>query len=268
MIRAEDQGQLEESPAHKLKASAVKVICFGATRGMGRSLARLLAAKHAQIFLLGRNEEELKASARDLETRGALGEVGTAKCDLLDPEGFSRAIDAADRHMEGFNTVIVTAGLFGTQEELEKDSALLQKVLFANFTGTILFCEEVRKRLLARKGGGTLCVFSSVAGDRGRKPVILYGATKAGLSHYLEGLDHRYRSEGLVTICVKPGFVKTSMTSELKPPPFAGDPDRVARDVLAAIQKKKPMIYSPRIWGWILGVIRRLPRFVMRKIGF
>ena len=65
-------------------------------------------------------------------------------------------------------------------------------------------------------------MFSSVAGERGRKPVAIYGASKAGLTRYLEALDHKYRAEGLKTICVKPGFVRTGMTHGLKPPPFAG----------------------------------------------
>src|SRR5690606_38634357 len=105
-------------------------------------------------------------------------------------------------------------------------------------------CEAARRYLLGR-GGGTLCVFSSVAGDRGRKPVVLYGATKAGLSRYLEGLDHRYRSHGLKVVCVKPGFVKTSMTEGLKPPPFAGEPEQVARQVVKAIDRGTPQVYSP-----------------------
>jgi short-subunit dehydrogenase len=163
--------------------------------------------------------------------------------------------------------VIVTAGLFGTQEKLEQDAAFTRELLTVNFTNTILFCEEVRRRLLA-SGGGTLCVFSSVAGDRGRKPVILYGATKAGLSHYLEGLDHKFRSQGLVVVSVKPGFVKTGMTAGLKPPPFAGEPDAVARTVLNAIDAKSPLVYAPGIWRWIMLVIRSLPRAVMRRISF
>ena len=115
---------------------------------------------------------------------------------------------------------------------------------------------------------GTLCVFSSVAGERGRKPVILYGAAKAGLTRYLEGLDHKFRARGLRTICVKPGFVKTGMTVGLKPPPFAGTPEDVARRVLKAIDRGWPEVYVPWPWRWVMCVIRRLPRWVMRKIGF
>ena len=150
---------------------------------------------------------------------------------------------------------------------LASDRAAAALVLDTIFTGTVLFCEDARERLLTQ-GGGTLCVFSSVAGDRGRKPVILYGASKAGLSHYLEGLDHRYRSEGLVTITVKPGFVRTSMTAGLEPPPFAGEADAVSRQVLSAIDRGQPVVYAPWPWRWIMAIIRRLPRAVMRRVGF
>ena len=136
-----------------------------------------------------------------------------------------------------------------------------------DFANTVVFCEEARRRLLAR-GGGTLCVFSSVAGERGRKPVVLYGAAKAGLSRYLEGLDHKFRAQGLRTICVKPGFVRTGMTEGLKVPPFAGEPDAVAAQVLRGVERGRPVIYAPGIWALIMLVIRFLPRFVMRKIGF
>ena len=105
-------------------------------------------------------------------------------------------------------------------------------------------------------------------GRAGRKPVVLYGAAKAGLSRYLEGLDHKFRARGLRTICVKPGFVKTGMTAGLKPPPFAGTPDEVARRVVKAIDRGWPEVYVPAPWRWVMCVIRRLPRFVMRRIEF
>jgi short-subunit dehydrogenase len=162
---------------------------------------------------------------------------------------------------------VVTGGLFAGQDQLEADEIFTRALLNVNFTGTVLFCEQVRKRLLAR-GGGTLCVFSSVAGERGRKPVILYGAAKAGLSHYLEGLDHKFRARGLRVVTVKPGFVKTGMTAGLTPPPFAGEPEAVAATVLRAITRGKPVVYAPSIWRLVMFVIRLLPRFVMRRIGF
>ena len=246
----------------------MKAVLLGATKGMGRALAQQMAARGDRLFLLGDRVEELAISAQDLEVRGAAGPVGTAYCDLLQPDTFAPALDRAQQELDGFDTVVVTAGIFATQEQLEDDPQLLARLLTADFTNTVLFCEESRKRLPEGKEGGTLCVFSSVAGERGRKPVVLYGAAKAGLSRYLEGLDHKFRSRGLRTICVKPGFVKTGMTAGLKPPPFAGTPEEVARRVLKAIDRGWPEVYAPWPWRWVMCVIRSLPRFVMRRIGF
>lgn len=245
----------------------MKVVLLGATRGMGRALARAMAQRGDRLFLLGRDPEELARSAQDLEVIAGGGKVEAALCDLLEPDTFARALDQASQALNGFDTVVVTAGLFATQERLEEDAALRQDLLTADFTNTIQFCEAARQRLLAA-GGGTLVVFSSVAGERGRKPVILYGAAKAGLSRYLEGLDHKFRAQGLRTICVKPGFVKTGMTAGLTPPPFAAEPDDIAPAVLKAIDRGRPEVYVPGIWRWVMLLIRNLPRAVMRRIGF
>ncbi len=245
----------------------MKVAILGGTRGMGRALARAMAARGDAICLLGRDESELRRSRADLLARGESVVVSTATCDLAEPSGFAAALTTARDSLAGLDCVVVTAAQFAPQEELEQDLSRTAQLLQANFTNTILFCEHARQRLLEH-GGGTLCVFSSVAGERGRKPQVIYGASKAGLSAYLEGLDHRYHAAGLVTICVKPGFVKTGMTQGLKPPPFAGEPDAVARDVLRAIDRRRPVLFTPWPWRWVMLVIRNLPRFVMRRINF
>jgi short-subunit dehydrogenase len=234
---------------------------------MGQELARLMAVRGDRVFLLGRDATGLDECAKDLEARAGQPIAGSAVCDLARPDTFIPALDAAAAALGEIDTVIVTAARMSEQEEMENNADLARDMLTVNFVNTITFCEEVRRRLLAA-GGGTLCVFSSVAGDRGRKPIILYGASKSGLSFYLEGLDHKFRSQGLVTICVKPGFVKTGMTAGLKPPPFAGEPGPVAERVLKAIDRGTPLVYAPGIWRCVMLVIRFLPRFVRRKIGF
>lgn len=241
-------------------------IVFGGTKGMGRALARLMAARGDQLFLLGRDPEDLERSAQDLRIIGAAA-VGSCHCDLLKVETFAPALHRAGMALGGVDVVVVTAGMFATQEELEADAVRRDELLTVDFTNTIHFCEAARAQLLD-SGGGTLCVFSSVAGERGRKPVILYGAAKAGLSRYLEGLDHKFRAAGLRTVVVKPGFVRTGMTAGLKAPPFAGEPEAVARHVLQAIDTGQPEVFVPPIWRWVMRVIRLLPRRVMRRMEF
>jgi len=246
----------------------MKAVIVGGTAGMGRAIARRLAERGDAVFLLGRDEVELGRSAAELAARRRDGErVGHAHVDLEHPEGFAAALDAADAGLGGFDTLVVTAAMFATQQALEEDIELTRRLVTVNYSNTVVFCEHARKRLLSR-GGGRLVVFSSVAGDRGRKPVGIYGSSKAGLSVYLEALDHKFHAAGLSVLCVKPGFVKTGMTTGLRPPPFAGDPEQVARDVVRAMDDRRAIVYTPRIWGLVMFVIRRLPRFVMRKIAF
>lgn len=245
----------------------MNVVILGASKGIGRAVARQLAERGDRLFLLGRDVDDLQRSARDLDVRaGTPVTAGVARCDLSEPKTFEPALDAAVLGLGGLDAVVVTAADFASQADLEADRARCLQLLQVNFSGTVVFCEDARRRLLGR--GGTLCVLSSVAGDRGRKPVILYGAAKAGLSHYLEGLDHKYRSQGLRVVGVRPGFVKTSMTAGLKPPPFAGEPEAVARDIVRALDRGTPVVYTPRVWALVMLVIRWLPRFVMRRIEF
>jgi NAD(P)-dependent dehydrogenase (short-subunit alcohol dehydrogenase family) len=182
------------------------------------------------------------------------------------PDTFASALDAAVNRLGAVDLVVVTAGLFAKQDVLENDLNLAGRLLATNFVNTVLFCEHVRQRVFAARGG-VLCVFSSVAGERGRKPVVLYGAAKSGLTRYLEGLDHRFHSAGLRVVCVKPGFVRTSMTQGLKEPPFSGEPELVATQVLRAIEKGQPVVYAPSVWALIMLVVRWLPRFVLRREG-
>jgi len=246
----------------------MNIVLLGGTKGIGRALGRLLVEKGHAVCLLGRNEEDVLKSAEDMRIRAPNDtSVASVVCDLSKPDSFAPALDAAWAYLDKIDAVIVTAALFGTQEELEASRERARELLTVNFANTIVFLEEARVRLLA-DGGGTLCALSSVAGERGRKPVILYGASKAGLSAYLEGLDHKFREQGLKTVCIKPGFVKTGMTAGLKPPPFAGEADDVARDILKAVESGKPVVYTRGMWRFVMLVIRNLPRFVMRKIGF
>ncbi len=247
----------------------MNVVLFGATRGMGRAVARLLAERGDRVCLFGRDQAAVDAAARDLRVRAGLSEPpAVVTCDLDRPDTFAPALDAAVAALGRIDTVVLTAARFMTEDDVEAaDPAEARALATVNLANTIGFCEAARRRLLA-DGGGTLCVFSSVAGERGRSPLVTYGATKAGLTAYLEGLDHRYWRRGLRVVCVKPGFVRTGMTAGLKEPPFAGDAAPVARRVVRAIDRGTPVVYVPAIWRWVMLGVRALPRAVMRRARF
>ena len=200
--------------------------------------------------------------------RGARrGRSGIAALDLARPAGFADALDAADRgarrlrHAGGDGRRSSTA-----RRTWPRDPVRLERLLHVNFTGTAVLCQMVAERLAAR-GGGTICAFSSVAGDRARRSNYLYGASKAGLSAFLEGLGHAYADRGVRVVCVKPGFVKTGMTAGLPVPPFAGEPGRgrprrCSRRSSAGV----PTVYAPPAWRLVMLASGACPRAAMRRI--
>ena len=94
---------------------------------------------------------------------------------------------------------------------------------------------------------GFIAAISSVAGDRGRQSNYIYGAAKAGLSTYLQGLRNRLYHSGVHVLTIKPGFVATRMTFGKVNPnsPIVASPQRVAKDIARAIRRRRNVIYTP-----------------------
>ena len=103
-----------------MKSGNRKVVILGATRGMGRAVARRLAERGDHVFVLSQSQIDGERSASDLSVRGEGNAVGWHHCDLEAPATFAPALDAADKWLGDFDTVVVTAARFATQEELEK----------------------------------------------------------------------------------------------------------------------------------------------------
>src|SRR5262249_45357577 len=119
------------------------------------------------------------------------------------------------------------------------------------------------------RGGGTLAVISSVAGDRGRKSNYVYGAAKAGVSVFLEGLAARVHARGVHILNIKPGPVDTPMTANLKKSGLFATPQRVAADICGALKSDRTgVIYTPWFWRWIMFIIRMIPTPIMRRLSF
>jgi decaprenylphospho-beta-D-erythro-pentofuranosid-2-ulose 2-reductase len=105
----------------------MKAIVLGGTTGMGRAIAQRLSQRGDSVFLMGLDETDLARSVADLRARAATVkdvQLGFAVCDLEKPEGFADALDSADSILDNFDTVIVTAAMFASQDALEADIEL------------------------------------------------------------------------------------------------------------------------------------------------
>lgn len=240
------------------------LVVFGASSGIAREVTREWLRRGGDVVLVGRDESALHAEAADLKVR--LGrECPVFTWDLLDRENHSSRFAELDRlHAPG--GLFLAAGLLASEAELEADPASARNLLDINLTEPVIVLNLFARRF-REKGTGFLAALSSVAGDRGRAANKTYGASKAGLTAYLEGLRASLHGSGVQVHTIKPGPVRTPMTAGYKGPSILlAEPVGVARRIVNAIVNGRPVIYAPAYWRWVMALIRALPESIARKV--
>jgi decaprenylphospho-beta-D-erythro-pentofuranosid-2-ulose 2-reductase len=234
-----------------------KVLIVGASSAIAQSIARRLAENHASLYLAGRNEEKLRIQADDLRVRGAK-QVDYFVMDANELDRHATMVSRAAQSMEGLTMLIVAHGTLSDQKRAEKDIGYAVEQFQTNFVSAMVIITVVANHFEAQRSG-TIVAIGSVAGDRGRQSNYAYGAAKAALATFVQGIRHRLALCGIKVVLVKPGFVDTPMTAGVKKNILFAAPDRISRDVMRAIAKDKRVIYTPWFWRYIMIVIKLIP---------
>ncbi|KWF03470.1 SDR family oxidoreductase [Burkholderia pseudomultivorans] len=245
-----------------------KILIVGATSGIAMACARIWASQGAHLFLVARNTERLQQVADDLQARGAAS-VATHMLDINDLGQPHAAMLHDCRHTLGGSPdiVLVAPGTLPDQAQCQDDPAVAAREFTTNATSVIALLTAVAN-LLESARSGAIGVIGSVAGDRGRPSNYLYGSAKAALATFCEGLRARLYKAGVHLVTIKPGFVATAMTAGLPlPGPLVASPDKVARDIVRAIDKKRNVLYTPCFWSLIMLIIRSVPQFVFKRLS-
>lgn len=243
------------------------VVILGANSGIANAVSHRLAARGCCLLLCGRNTEELERNAADLRVRHN-ADIRVARFDALDFESHTHCwpewIERLDGRVDG---ALFCFGSLPDQQECQFDMQQLHQALDVNFTAAASIIHPIAAHMES-EGTGWLAVISSVAGDRGRQSNYVYGAAKAGLSTFLQGLRNRLQPAGVHVLSIKPGFVATAMTAGMLDPtsPMVASPDRVAKDIDRAIYKRRNVLYTPGFWRWIMLIIRSIPESVFKRL--
>jgi hypothetical protein len=244
--------------------TAQRIAIFGATSGIATEVARLYAAAGATLVLVGRDRQALGGLAADLGVRGA-ADVKVVCGDLTAVKTVSGLVADAWQAAAGLDLALVAHGSLPIQTEVQDDPAALAEAMNVNFSSAAAVCAALSPFFEAA-GSGTLAVITSVAGDRGRQSNYVYGAAKGGLQRFLEGLRHRLYRSGVQVLDIRPGFVATRMTAHLSTSgPLWATPQRVAADIVRAVDKKRSVLYTPPFWRLIMLVVRTLPAAVFHR---
>lgn len=236
----------------------------GASSGIGEAIAFQLGQGGAHVCLVARREDELKrVQARIAATAG---DATIAVHDVTDFAATGALFDGFVKAMGGVDIVVYAAGVMPSIEEHEYAFEKERFMVDVNLLGAMAWFNPAAAWMEAKREG-VLVGISSVAGERGRRQNPGYCTSKAGLTTYLESLRNRIHRYGVDVVTVKPGFVATRMTEGLEKTPFIIEPEKVASRTLSRARCGSGTLYTARIWGLVMLVIRSIPTVIFRKLN-
>lgn len=247
------------------------VVITGASSGIGRATAMEMARRGANVVLAARRAERLEEVAAACRSRGV--RALTIPTDVTRPEDCRRLIDAA-----GDVDVLVNNAGFAVLDTIDEANAGdLREMMDTNYFGAVHCTQAVLPRMLARRSGSIVNV-GSITGIMGVAKMAGYGATKAALIAFTEGLRDEVIDRGVSVALVCPGttesefFVKAERSkipaaSRLVP---TATPEQVARAVCDAAEDGRYRRILPlfaRIFMRMKEVSPRLAHLLMRRVS-
>jgi short-subunit dehydrogenase len=233
-------------------------IVTGASSGIGRSLARRLAAGGEAVALLARRKELLESLAASIGAEG--GRALAIACDVTEPEQVQRAVARTQAELGPVDRLVANAGGGEPSFVDHFEAQQLANVIALNVLGTAHCIEAVLPGMLAR-GSGHLVATSSLAAYRGLPTGAAYSAAKAALTNMMESLRIDLRPRGIDVTVLLPGFVRTAPSKKKKKEskPFRLELEDATARMARAIEQRRPRYAFPAPLVAVAALGRLLP---------
>ncbi|TAM66930.1 MAG: SDR family oxidoreductase [Microbacteriaceae bacterium] len=215
-------------------------IVTGASRGIGRATATLLASEGAHVIATARSEDDLNSLVGEI--RGAGGAATVVAGDVTDPAVVARAFEAADAAPGALDILVNNAGIGILGPLAEMSVSDFDRQLDVNVRSIFLFTKAIIPRLEAR-GGGNIINIASISGLAGFAGATAYSATKWATVGMTRGLDKELSPKGIKVTAICPAGVDTNwaFNTGIDPVEVASvdrlEPETIARSVLYALQQ-------------------------------
>ena len=205
---------------NKLSIKNKTVIITGASKGIGRTLALMLAEKGANLSLVARSEIELLELKAEIEILGAKAEVFVGS---VADENFVKSTISATKEIFGTIDSVVNNAGFGIFKQATEISTLEWDSIYdTNVKGTFLFCKEAIPHMKAQGAGHIINVASDVA-KRVFDGGSLYWSSKYAQDAFSMALRKEVRKDGIKVSVVYSGLVDTFFHSKSEGDPYQSD---------------------------------------------
>lgn len=240
-------------------------LVIGASSGIGKALARRLAAGGARVALVARRRDELERVTAAINAEAGESRAFFRTHDVRLTDGVTKLFQGIARELGGLDLVVYAAGVMHPVAFDEFNVLGDLDTIDVNLRGAVAWLDPAAERF-GRLGAGTIIGIGSVAGDRGRSGNPAYCTAKAGLHTYLEAIRNRVARDGVKVVTIKPGFVDTAMTRGLDGLFWLISADRAAEIILRKARGGAVVAYVPARWRWVMLVIRSIPSFIFRRL--
>lgn len=242
------------------------IVLFGGTSELGIStLLHLLSPSVQHIVLVSRNIEQAQDHEDALLERAPTTNISHVRFDGADSESMQQVVHEVVSLAGDIDVAIIAHALLGLDINGYEDPAAVKDLLDVNVTGTMALMYALASQMKAQRHG-IVCLYSSVAGVRVRKANSPYGASKAAIDSFALALDHELKGSGVSIVVVRPGYVHTKMTANMKAAPFATTTDVVGKRAAEGIRRKETVVWVPGVLRFVFGVLRVLPLSVWRRL--
>lgn len=184
----------------------------GASRGIGRSIALILAGEGAKIVASARNSAELEKLVAEIKERG--GEAIAVAGDVAVTADADRLVDAAVAAYGRLDILVNNAGITRDGLLLRMKDEDWDAVLNVNLKGAFL-CTRAAAKVMSKQRYGRIINISSVVGEMGNAGQANYCASKAGLLGLTKSVARELARRNVTVNAVTPGFIVTDMTEAL-----------------------------------------------------
>jgi len=246
-----------------VELSGRSILLTGASGGIGRAVALLLAQEGSKLTLFARRQEPLEALRSMIESRG--GEAIAVPGDVRSTPDAARAVAEAVRRFGGLDAVINNAGIGYLASLTEASDRTVQDLLEVNILGTFRVTRAAFSALALRaasrdrRDGSVIVNVSSFAGKVGVPYYSFYNASKFALVGMTEAWRRELGPRGIRVALVLPAAVETDFLSRLDrgralglgPAGTVLTPEEVARAIVGALKRPRPEIFIPRRNRWI-----------------
>lgn len=246
--------------------SVQSVLVLGAGSDIAQATVRRLVADRARSFVLAGRDASARLGpfADELRVAGAKT-VELVEFDADAVKSHGAVLESAIRALEDLDLVLVAFGVLGDADVTRADAAAAVALFRTNVIGTVSVLMETVGRLRAQ-GHGTIAVLSSVVAERVRRSNFPYGASKAAIDGFCQGLGDHLAGSGVRVMIVRPGFVRSKMTTDLEPAPLATTPAAVADAIVAGLRRGADIVWVPPALRWVMVLARHLPRAMFRRL--